>query len=124
MLKIESGLEKRPLKVVIYGAEGIGKSTFASQFPEPLFLDTEGGTSSLNIRRVKCGSSWEYFYSVIYNRLRIFLVFVIWPLTDAIKLEFSIGVLIAIPFGLLVVTPLWILSLTSMIKAIKVAKGR
>ena len=47
MLKIESGLEKRPLKVVIYGAEGIGKSTFASQFPEPLFLDTEGGTSSL-----------------------------------------------------------------------------
>ena len=72
MLKIESGLEKRPLKVVIYGAEGLGKSTFASQFPEPLFLDTEGGTSSLNIRRVKCGSSWEYFYSVIYNRLRIF----------------------------------------------------
>ena len=53
-----------------------------------------------------------------------FLVFVIWPLTDAFKLEFSIGVLIAIPFGLLVVTPLWILSLTSMIKAIKVAKGR
>ena len=65
MLKIESGLEKRPLKVVIYGAEGIGKSTFASQFPEPLFLDTEGGTSSLNIRRVKCGSSWEYLLSCV-----------------------------------------------------------
>lgn len=65
MLKIESGLEKRPLKVVIYGAEGIGKSTFASQFPEPLFLDTECGTSSLNIRRVKCGSSWEYLLSCV-----------------------------------------------------------
>ena len=65
MLKIESGLEKRPLKVVIYGAEGIGKSTFASQFPEPLFLDTEGGTSSLNIRRVKCGSSWEYLLDCV-----------------------------------------------------------
>lgn len=65
MLKIESGLEKRPLKVVIYGAEGIGKSTFASQFPEPLFLDTEGGTSSLNIRRVKCGSSWEYLLGCV-----------------------------------------------------------
>lgn len=65
MLKIESGLEKRPLKVVIYGAEGIGKSTFASQFPEPLFLDTEGGTSSLNIKRVKCGSSWEYLLSCV-----------------------------------------------------------
>lgn len=65
MLKIESGFEKRPLKVVIYGAEGIGKSTFASQFPNPLFLDTEGGTSSLNIRRVKCGSSWDYLLSCI-----------------------------------------------------------
>lgn len=65
MLKIESGLEKRPLKVVIYGAEGIGKSTFASQFPNPLFLDTEGGTSSLNIRRVKCGSSWDYLLSCV-----------------------------------------------------------
>lgn len=65
MLKIESGLEKRPLKVVIYGAEGIGKSTFASQFPDPLFLDTEGGTSSLNVRRVKCGTSWEYLLDCV-----------------------------------------------------------
>ena len=60
MLKIETGLETRALKVVIYGAEGIGKSTFASQFPNPLFLDTEGGTSSLNVRRVKCGKDWSY----------------------------------------------------------------
>lgn len=53
-----------------------------------------------------------------------FLVFVVWPLVDVIKLEFSIGIIIAIPFGILVITPLWILSLTSMIKAIKAAKGR
>ena len=65
MLKIETGLEKRPLKVVIYGAEGIGKSTFASQFPNTLFLDTEGGTSSLPVRRVKCGDSWEYLLSCV-----------------------------------------------------------
>lgn len=65
MLKIESGLEARPLKVVIYGAEGIGKSTFAAQFPNPLFLDTEGGTSSLDIRRVKCGEDWSYLLSCV-----------------------------------------------------------
>lgn len=29
-------------KVVVYGPEGIGKSTFASMFPAPLFIDTEG----------------------------------------------------------------------------------
>lgn len=27
-------------KVVIYGPEGIGKSTFASQFPDPVFIDS------------------------------------------------------------------------------------
>jgi len=70
MLKIETGQEIRPLKVVIYGAEGIGKSTFASQFPDPLFLDTEGGTSSLNIRRVKCGESWEYLLSCLEEILK------------------------------------------------------
>ncbi|MFR5585706.1 MAG: AAA family ATPase [[Clostridium] scindens] len=29
-------------KTVIYGPEGIGKSTFASKFPDPVFIDTGG----------------------------------------------------------------------------------
>lgn len=65
MLKIESGPEIRAKKVVIYGAEGIGKSTFASKFPNPVILDTEGGTSSLNVSRVKSGESWEYLLSCV-----------------------------------------------------------
>jgi GTPase SAR1 family protein len=51
MLNIIEGKEQRPKKIVIYGPEGIGKSTFASQFPDPLFIDTEGGTSNLDVRR-------------------------------------------------------------------------
>ena len=46
-------------KVVIYGPEGIGKSTFAAQFPDPLFIDTEGSTDQLDVRRLKRPSSWE-----------------------------------------------------------------
>jgi hypothetical protein len=65
MLNIIEGKEKRPLKIVIYGPEGIGKSTFASQFPDPLFIDTEGGTSNLDIRRIKCNKSWDELISVI-----------------------------------------------------------
>jgi len=38
-------------KIVIYGPEGIGKSTLASQFPEPLFIDTEGSTKELDVAR-------------------------------------------------------------------------
>lgn len=65
MLNIIEGKEKRPLKIVVYGPEGIGKSTFASQFPDPLFIDTEGGTSNLNIRRIKCSKSWNELIAIV-----------------------------------------------------------
>lgn len=45
-------------KVVIYGPEGIGKSTFAAQFPEPLFIDTEGSTKNMDVARMDKPSSW------------------------------------------------------------------
>lgn len=45
-------------KVVIYGPEGIGKSTFASRFPEPLFIDTEGSTKEMDVARTPTPSSW------------------------------------------------------------------
>lgn len=45
-------------KVVIYGTEGIGKSTFASLFPEPVFIDTEGSTKKLDVARTPKPSSW------------------------------------------------------------------
>jgi hypothetical protein len=50
--EITSGINDKPLKVVVYGPEGIGKSTFAAQFPEPLFIDTEGSTDFMNVRRL------------------------------------------------------------------------
>ncbi len=65
MLKIIEGKEKRPLKIVIYGPEGIGKSTFASKFPDPLFIDTEGGTSNLDVRRIKCSKSWDELLQIV-----------------------------------------------------------
>lgn len=45
-------------KVLIYGPEGIGKSTFAAQFPEPLFIDTEGSTKEMDVARTPEPSSW------------------------------------------------------------------
>lgn len=46
-------------KVVIYGPEGIGKSTFASQFPDPVFIDTEGSTNSMDVARLPKPTSWQ-----------------------------------------------------------------
>jgi hypothetical protein len=44
--------------VVIYGVESVGKTTFASKFPSPLFLDIEGGSNHLNVDRVAV-STWK-----------------------------------------------------------------
>lgn len=58
-IKVITGLVHRPQKVVIYGPEGIGKTTLASDFPVPLFIDTEGGTSHMNVCRADWGSTWD-----------------------------------------------------------------
>lgn len=57
-MKIISGKLNRPQRVVIYGVESVGKSTFASQFPRPLFLDIEGGSAHLDVDRVEV-TSWK-----------------------------------------------------------------
>lgn len=64
MLNITTGVEKTPIKTVIYGAEGVGKSSLAAKFPNPLFLDTEGGTSRLNVRRIRIGG-WEELLNTV-----------------------------------------------------------
>lgn len=65
MLNISSGRISRAQKVVIYGAEGIGKSTLASCFPNPLFIDTEGGTSHMDVRRIEKPSSFDALVGIV-----------------------------------------------------------
>ena len=56
-LKIERGVKSAPVRCVIYGTEGIGKSTLAAQFPNPIILDTEDGTGRIDCARVVCHDS-------------------------------------------------------------------
>jgi hypothetical protein len=58
-LPLSRGRITRPQKAVIYGPEGVGKSTLASLTPEAVFLDTEGGTHHLDVIRLDDASSWE-----------------------------------------------------------------
>lgn len=53
------------LKVVIYGPEGIGKSTLASRWPEPVFIDTEGSTRLMDVARMDAPSSWTMLLSQV-----------------------------------------------------------
>lgn len=64
-MEIIRGVKKKALKVCIYGVEGIGKSTLASKFPNPLFIDTEGSTSNMDVARLPDPSSWTQLVSEV-----------------------------------------------------------
>ena len=64
-MNITSGVQARAQRVVIYGTEGIGKSTLASQFPKPLFIDTEGSTSNMDVKRLDKPTSWTMLMNQI-----------------------------------------------------------
>lgn len=56
--QITSGAVPKPQRVLIYGVEGVGKTTLAAQFPSPLFIDTEGSSDHLDVRRLPAPDTW------------------------------------------------------------------
>ncbi|MEK4453919.1 AAA family ATPase [Paenibacillus sp. FSL L8-0506] len=58
-MQIISGRVQKAKKVVLYGPEGIGKSSFAANFPRPVFIDTEGSTTEMDVSRLPKPTSWE-----------------------------------------------------------------
>ena len=68
-MEITTGKIHVPVKVVVYGSEGIGKSTFASRFPDPVFIDTEGSTAHMDVKRLPRPELWtEMLGEVEYVR--------------------------------------------------------
>lgn len=57
-MQITKGKIAKAQKTVFYGPEGIGKSTFAANFPDPLFIDTEGSTNNMEVARLNKPTSW------------------------------------------------------------------
>jgi len=49
---------KSPHLVLIYGPDGVGKSTFGAQAPRPVFLGPEQGTENLDVVRLPKPKNW------------------------------------------------------------------
>ena len=64
-MQITRGKRARAQKVVIYGPEGIGKTTFAAEFPNAVFIDTEGSTDNMDVARLDKPTSWTMLINEI-----------------------------------------------------------
>jgi hypothetical protein len=49
MDSVVRGKQRKPRRTVLYGVHGIGKSTWAAQWPEPIFIQTEDGIADLDV---------------------------------------------------------------------------
>lgn len=56
--EIARGASARPVKCVVYGPEGVGKTTFASKWPNAVFIDVEDGSGHYDVARLPRPESW------------------------------------------------------------------
>ena len=59
---VTHGKSVRPPKFILYGVQGIGKSTFGASLPSPIFLQTEDGLGSIDCAKFPLAKG---FYDVI-----------------------------------------------------------
>ncbi len=56
---IQKGKQRRPPRVVVYGPEGIGKSSFGSGCPDPVFIQTEDGLGEIDCESFPLATSYN-----------------------------------------------------------------
>ena len=57
---LQRGRVETPPVVLLYGVEGVGKSSWAGSAPEPIFLDIESGTEELDVYRWPVIGPWTW----------------------------------------------------------------
>lgn len=57
--RVVRGKLSAPLRVILYSTDGLGKSTFASNAPSPIFIGAEDGTAQLDVSRMPDIASWR-----------------------------------------------------------------
>jgi hypothetical protein len=57
--KVIIGKQRKPLKMVVFGTDGVGKSTFASMAPSPIFIQTEDGAHNIDIPKFPMATKYS-----------------------------------------------------------------
>ena len=56
---IQTGRENKPPRIMLYGQEGVGKSTFGASAPAPIFIQTEDGLGEIDCCKFPLAQSVE-----------------------------------------------------------------
>lgn len=59
LASVRKGRIQAPIKALVYGVEGVGKSTLGAGLPDPLFICAESGTEQLDVARLPEPRSWS-----------------------------------------------------------------
>lgn len=58
LARVIGGKLVKPMRIVMYATDGVGKSTFASNAPAPIFIGAEDGTAQLDVQRMPDIGGW------------------------------------------------------------------
>ncbi len=59
LTQVQRGRMARPPRTLLYGVEGIGKSTFGAHAPKPIFVQTEDGLDEINCDRFPLATTFD-----------------------------------------------------------------
>jgi len=57
-LAVKKGKQRLPPRIMVYGSEGVGKSSFAATAPNPVFIDIERGLGEIDCASIDCSESF------------------------------------------------------------------
>lgn len=63
--QVVSGKLQRNKLIMLYGPEGVGKSTFGAQCDSPIFLASEDGTANLDVSRLPSPEGWGQVFEML-----------------------------------------------------------
>lgn len=63
--KVQRGRTPRPPRLLVYGTPGIGKSTFGSQAPSPVFVPTEDGLDEIDCAKFPLAATLDEVLAAI-----------------------------------------------------------
>ena len=59
LAQVQRGRIAKPPRILLYGVEGIGKSTFGAQAPNPIFIQTEDGLDEIDCDKFPLATTYE-----------------------------------------------------------------